>query len=120
MAKAEMDMVREVLGWPLSAEQKLALIDQIVGGKAAPKPAAKARAKAAPTAAAKAPTAAPAKVVKRRKRSTVRPQGSGYTHRSELWNELKRLAPEKVANLSYTNLSTEMLEPMVAEARKAK
>jgi len=36
MAKAEMDMIRDVLGWPVSDEQKLGLIREIAGEKAAP------------------------------------------------------------------------------------
>ncbi|HUW34448.1 MAG TPA: hypothetical protein VM223_22805 [Planctomycetota bacterium] len=53
-------------------------------------------------------------------RSALRPEGSGYTRRSQFWAELKRLAPEKAAKLSYTKVSTEQLEPMVEEAKKAR
>ena len=53
--------------------------------------------------------------MKRGKRSTLRTEGSGYTRRSHLWAELKRLAPEKLAKLRYTKASTEELEPMVEE-----
>ncbi|HUW34458.1 MAG TPA: hypothetical protein VM223_22855 [Planctomycetota bacterium] len=43
------------------------------------------------------------------------------THpRSQLWAELKRLAPENAAKLSYTQVSAEQLEPMVEEAAEAK
>ena len=118
MAKTEIDMIRDILGWPLSDEQKLALVRQVVGEKAAPTlaPAKKrGRPKAPARAAAKAP--APAKAVKRRKRSSLRPEGSGYTRRSQLWAELKRLAPDKAAKLSYTEVSTKQLEPMVEEAK---
>ena len=111
MAKAEMDMIRDILGWPASDEQKLALIRQIAA-KPAVKPspvAAKPKASAQP----------PAKVMKR-KRSALRGEGAAYTRRSMLWTELKRLAPEKMAGLRYTKVSTEQLEPLVAEARKAK
>ena len=44
----------------------------------------------------------------------------GYPRRSQLWAELKRLAPERAAKLSYTSLSTEQLEPMVGQAKKGK
>ena len=129
MVRTELDMIRDILGWPASAEQKLGLIRQIVGGKAAkltPAPArkkvvkakAKAPAKAPAKIAAKAPAQAPAKVVKRRKRSLLRGEGSAYTLRSVLWAELKRLAPEKAAKLSYARVSTRQLEPMVEEAKK--
>ena len=138
MAKAENDMIRDILGWAISDEQKLALIRQIAGLQAAPAPAKpvpaharkhgghrKPTKAAAPAPApapepAPAPAPAPAKVVKRRKRSALRPEGSGYTRRSLLWAELKRLAPEKLAGLRYTKVSTEQLEPMVAEARLGK
>jgi len=50
MAKAEMDMIRDILRWPVSDEQKLALIRQVAGEQAAPVPA-------------------PVKVVKKRKSS---------------------------------------------------
>ena len=63
---------------------------------------------------------APTKVVKWRKRSALRGGGSGRTRRSLLWAKLKRIAPEKAAKFSYTQVSTEQLEPMVDEARKAK
>ena len=115
MAKTEIDMIRDILGWPLSDEQKLALVRQVVGGKLAAKPVAAPRTKSVAKAKASAPK--PAKVVKRRKRSALRPEGSGYTRRSRLWAELKRLAPDKAAKLSYTKVSTEQLEPMVEEAK---
>ena len=68
-----------------------------------------------------APTAkAPAKAAKPRKQSTLRPEGSGYTRRSLLWAELKRLAPEKAAKLSHTRVSMEQPEPLVEEAREGK
>jgi len=59
-------------------------------------------------------------MVKRRKRTVRRPGGSGYTRRSQLRAELKRLAPERAAKLSYMQVSTGLLEPMVEEARKKK
>ena len=58
-----------------------------------------------------------AKVVKGRKRSALRAECSG-TRRSQHWAELKHLAPERAAKLSYTQVSTEQLEPMVEEAKK--
>ena len=115
MAKTEMDMIRDILGWPLSDEQKLALLRQAVGVKPTAKPIAARRKKRA--AKAKASTPKPAKVVKRRKRSALRPEGSGYTRRSQLWAELKRLAPDKAKGLSYTRLSTEQIEAKLAEAK---
>ena len=123
MAKAEMDMIRDILGWPVSDEQKLALVRHVVGEKVAPAPAPAKRVgrpKKSAKATATASVQTPAKVVKRRKRSALRAEGSGYTRRSQLWAELKRLAPDKAAKLSYTKVSTKQLEPMVEEAKKAK
>ena len=48
----------------------------------------------------------------------MRGEGSAYTRRSALWAELKRLAPERAAKLSYTQVSNQQLEPMVEEAKK--
>ena len=56
--------------------------------------------------------------MKRRKRSALSAEDSAYTRRSQLWAELKRLAPENAAKLSYTPVSTEQVEPMVEEAKK--
>ena len=104
-----MDMIRDVIGWPLSDERKLALIGQIVSEKAAPKPVAKAPGKAAAKATAKATKK------KRASRKAAR-----VTRRSQLWNELKRLAPDKAKSLSYTKLDADKLAAMVEEAKKAK
>jgi len=46
--------------------------------------------------------------------------GGPYTRHSQLWAELKRLAPEKAAKLNCTQVSTEQPEPMVEEAKNAK
>ena len=39
MAKAQTDMIRDILGWPVSDEQRLAFIRQITSEKASPSPA---------------------------------------------------------------------------------
>lgn len=89
MAKSEMGMICEVLGWAVSDEQKVGLIRQIIGE--APAPAAATAAPAAPAKkrrrkkVARPAAAAPASVAKHRKRSILRPEGSGYTPRSQLW-----------------------------------
>jgi len=46
--------------------------------------------------------------------------GGLYPRHSQLWAELKRLARRTAAKLSYMQVSTGQLEPMVEEARKAK
>ena len=71
-------------------------------------------------AAVKAPAPAPAKAVKRSRKRALTPERPGYTRRSKLWAELKRLAAEEAAKLSYTQVSTEQLEPMVEEVKKGK
>jgi len=128
MARSEMDMIRDILGWSVPDERKLGLIRQIVGERPAPKPTAAPARKAAAKAPAKPPkppkpprisAEEPGRVVKRRRRSLIRGEGSAYTRRSQLWAELKRLAPEKLEGLSYTKVSNEQLEPLVEEARKA-
>ncbi|HUW31201.1 MAG TPA: hypothetical protein VM223_06280 [Planctomycetota bacterium] len=135
MTRSEMDMIRDILGWSVPDERKLGLIRQIVGERPAPKPTAAPARKAAAKAPAKSPKPLkppkppkpprisaedPGRVVKRRRRSLIRGEGSAYTRRSQLWAELKRLAPEKLEGLSYTKVSNEQLEPLVEEARKAR
>jgi len=114
-------MIGDALGWAVTDDQKLAFIRQTAVEKAAPcQPRPRARpAQESVQAAVTAPVPEPAKGMKRRKRSTLRPEGSAYTRRSQLCAELKRLAPDKAAKLSYTKVSTEQLEPMVEEAKKA-
>ena len=128
MTRSEMDMIRDILGWSVPDERKLGLIRQIVGERPAPKPTAAPARKAAAKAPAKPPkppkpprisAEEPGRVVKRRRRSLIRGEGSAYTRRSQLWAEMKRLAPEKLEGLSYTKVSNEQLEPLVEEARKA-
>jgi len=105
-----LDMICTIPGRPVSDEQRPGLSRQTAGMKAtsapataAPAPAKKrGRPKKLTRAPATAPAAVPAKVVKKRKRSALRPAGSGYTRRSQLWAELKRLAPEDDAKFSYT------------------
>ena len=110
MAKAEMDMIRDILGWSISTEQKLALIGQVTNATITAKPASGSGTTGEPV---RAPAQAGKK--KRAIRKAARP-----TRRSQLWNELKRLAPGKAAKLSYTKGSTEQLEPMVEKAKKGK
>ena len=56
-----------------------------------------------------------------RKRCSLGSSGGGlYPRHSQLWAELKRLARRTAAKLSYMQVSTGQLEPMVEEARKAK
>ena len=92
----------DILGWPVSNEQKLGLIRQIAGEQVTP-------------------ASGPAKIVKRRKRRAIRAEAGGLPPpRSQLWADLKRLAPKKAATLSYTQASTEQLEPMVEESEMTK
>lgn len=138
MARSDADMIRDILGWPISDERKVELVKQIAGVKLAAKasaasapvgkPAVKARrrarkaaAKAAAKPAAKPPKAAaraPERVIRHRRRSLLRGEGSAYTLRSRLWSELKRTAPEKLEGLSYAKASNEQLQALIEEVKK--
>jgi len=99
MAKTEMDMVRDILDWAVSAEQKLGLIRQVVGlGRAVPAASVKARAR------------------KRRARRKAAVAGPG--RRATLWGQLKRMAPEKAKSLNYSVVTADQLESIIAEAKK--
>ena len=104
MAKASMDMIRDVLKWNLEAGQKLAFIRRIVEGTA-PAPAAKQEvaAKASPK---------PRKARKRRP--------TGTTRKVQLWAECKKADPEKVKSLNYTRATAQDMEKFLAKVRKAK
>ena len=104
MAKASMDMVRDVLKWNLEAEQKLTFIRRIVEGNA-PAPAVKHE-------------AAPKAPAKRRKTGRRRPTGT--TRKVQLWAECKKADPEKVKSLNYTRATAQELEKFLAKVRKAK
>ena len=104
MAKASMDMIRDVLKWNLGAEEKLTFIRRIVEGTA-PAPAAR------DEAARKAPA-------KPRKTGRQRPIRS--TRKVQLWAECKKADPEKVKSLNYTRATAQDLEKFLAKVRKAK
>ena len=116
-------MIRDILGWPLYDEPKLGLIRQIAGEKAVPASAPgqegwqaqgtrQGSGKNTCTGACESREA-------QGKASVLRTEGSDHTRRSQLWAELKRLAPESAAKLRYTQVSTGQLEPMVEETKKA-
>ena len=104
MAKASMDMVRDVLKWNLEAEQKLTFIRRIVEGTA-PSPALK------DEVAQKAPA-------KPRKTGRQRPIRS--TRKVQLWAECKKADPEKAKSLNYTRATAQDMEKFLARVRKAK
>ena len=104
MAKASMDMIKDVLEWNLGAEQKLTFIRQIVEGTA-PAPAAK------DEAAQKAPA---------KRRKTGRRRRTRSTRKVQLWAECKKADPEKVKSLSYTIATAQDMEKFLAKVRKAK
>ena len=104
MAKASMDMIKDVLKWSLEADQKLSLIRQIVEGVPA-----------GPAVKDKVAQKAPAK---QRKAGRRRPTGT--TRKVQLWAECKKADPEKVKSLSYRSVKTADLEKFLAKARKAK
>jgi hypothetical protein len=104
MAKASMDMIKDVLKWNLEAEQKLSLIRQIAEGVPA-----------GPAVKDKVAREAPAK---RRKAARQRPTGT--TRKVQLWAECKKADPEKVKSLSYRAVKTRDLEKFLAKVKKAK
>jgi hypothetical protein len=104
MAKASIDMIRDILKWNLDAEQKLTFIRQIVEGTA-PESAVKDKV------AQKAPA-------KPRKTGIQRPIRS--TRKVQLWAECKKADPEKVKSLNYTRVTNQEMEKFLARVRKAK
>ena len=146
MAKASMDMVRDVLEWNLEAEQKLTFIRRIVEGTA-PAPAVKdeaaqeAPAKPRKTGRRRPPErrdhvwcyglvaddvgARPtglsvARKAPSRRRKTGRQRPTRSTRKVQLWAECKKADPEKVKSLSYRTVKTRDLEKMLAKVSKAK
>ena len=104
MAKASMDMIKDVLKWNLEAEQKLTFIRRIVEGTA-PAPAAK----------DEVVQKAPAKP-----RKTGRGRPTGTTRKVQLWAECKKADPEKAKSLNYRKVEIRDLEKFLARVRKAK
>ena len=104
MAKASMDMIKDVLEWNMEAEQKLTFISQIVGGTAPAPPVKDEVAQKAP--------------VKRRK--TGRRRATGTNRKVQLWAECKKADPEKVKSLNYTRATAQEMEKFLARVRKAK
>ena len=98
MAKAEMDMIRDILDWPVPTERKLELIRQIAGRE----PQRQAAAAEAPATARKA---------KPRKRAMA-------TRRSTLWKELKQVAPDKAAKTQYGSVTADDIQKLLDESRR--
>ena len=98
MADPRLVMIRDIIEWPVPVEQKLHHIRQILGNGQIGAPAA-------PTRRA------------RRGPAKARRRGVGFTRRSNLWNELKRIAPEKTRTVRYTGVTVEELERMLADAK---
>jgi len=103
MAKSQVDMIRDILNWQISSDNKLALIKQVVGAKSAPTDTVKARV---------------AKKAGKKKAASGKRAATGFTEKARLWRELKRLAPDRASGLNYTEMTTEKLESMVQDAKK--
>jgi len=112
MQKAEKEMLLDIIGWPISAEQRLAMVRNLI--EATPERAAAAPAPEAPP----AKKAAKKTMKKAAARPVGRPRKRTVSERVSLWNELKKLAPEKAAKLSFNEVTAETLKPLVAEAKK--
>ena len=104
MAKASLDMIRDVLKWNLEAEEKLTFISRIVEGTAP-----------APTVKDEVAQKVPAKP-----RKTGRRRPTRSTRKVQLWAECKKADPEKVKSLNYTRATTQEMEKFLARVRKAK
>jgi len=121
MAKAEIEMVRDIMDWQVSDDRKLGLIQEIVSGKAAPEAAAaraprkvrKVRRGRKAAKRAEAPATAPVRKARRR-RGAAAP-----SRRAVLWAELKRIAPERAQGIRYTQVSADKLAAVVDEVKKA-
>ena len=104
MAKASMDMIKDVLKWNLEAEQKLTFIGQIAEGTLA-----------GPAVKDEAAGEAPSKRLKTGKR-----RATGTNRKVKLWAQCKKADPQKVESLNYSKVKIMELERMLAKARKAK
>jgi len=111
MAKAEMDMVRDILGWNLPDSQKLSLIRQVMSERPA-----------APAVAAQAPVVAKKTKKTRKTKKARKARKAGLSARQmqrvSLWAELKKVAPEKAASLNYGDLSADKLAAILANLKK--
>jgi len=113
MQKAEKQMLLDILGWPISAEQRVVmarnLIESTPDRGAAPAPA---------------PEAAPVKKAAKKttkktaKKTTAASRKRSISDRVRLWNELKKVAPDKASKLSFNEVTAETLKPLVADAKK--
>jgi len=99
MAKTTLDMIQDILGWPIADREKLSHISHIVGE--------------APTPAGEKPAAEKKAVKKAHRKKSSR----NIPRKAVLWNELKDKAPAKIASLSYVKAKTDELEKLLAEAR---
>ncbi|HUU69354.1 MAG TPA: hypothetical protein VM186_07510 [Planctomycetota bacterium] len=101
----QLQMIADVLNWPISAEKKINYLKMLLK-ESAPAPAAPKR--AAP------PKAAPPKAARAKRRGRPRMP----TLRVRLWRELKQLAPEKAAGLDYTTTTAEKIQGILSEVKK--
>jgi|GEM_PF-4050355 len=110
MAKDQLDIIKDILEWPMSDKDKLSFISGILGvaPKAAAPPAA------VPAAPKKAAKKAPTKTAKKAAKKGGR-KGPRTTRKTELWNEVKAKAPEKLRSLTYREAKTEDLEKILAQ-----
>ena len=112
MAKAEMDMVRDILDWGMNDSQKLSLIRLVLTvEKAAERPAA-------PAAAAEAPQARKEKKARKTKKAGRARKPSRQIRRAVLWAELKKVAPEKAAGVRYGALSADRIQEILDAVTK--
>jgi len=104
MAKNQIDMIKDVLDWSVSDKSKVSIISDIVGAPVSAAPAARPAPKVK-----KAAVKAPRKAARRRKKARR------VTRKTELWTQLKKTAPEKLAGLAYRNVKITELEKLIEQ-----
>ena len=95
-----MQMITDVLNWSISAEKKIEYLKMLLK-ESAPAPAEPQK-------------AAPPKPARAKRRGRPRKP----TLRVKLWQELKRVAPEKAAALDYTTASAEKIQSILNEVKE--
>ena len=103
MVSSQMQMIADVLNWPISAEKKIEYLKMLLK-EGAP----------APAAAPKRP--APAKAARPKRKAKAKGKRP-LTARVRLWQELKRVAPEKAGQLDYTTITAEKIQAVLNEIK---
>ena len=101
MVSSQMQMIVDVLNWPISAEKKIEYLKMLLK-------------EGAPAAAPMRP--APAKAARPKRKAKAKGKRP-LTARVRLWQELKRVAPEKAGQLDYTTITAEKIQAVLNEIK---